>query len=140
MILPLSYFIQQPFQNWTRQSGSLIGTVMFYVDYRAPLDQMRAKLEEIVKASPKWDRDVVSLQVSDLTDRSMEVRCLASARNSGETWDLRCEIREKMIAFLRAEHPDALPQSRMLLASEPEQPERAGRGSNGQESAPFQFS
>jgi small-conductance mechanosensitive channel len=140
LILPLSYFIQQPFQNWTRQSANLIGTVMFYVDYRAPLDLMRAKLEEIVRASPKWDRDVANLQVSDLTDRSMQVRCLASARNSGDTWDLRCEIREKMIAFLRAEHPYALPQGRLLLAGEGEWPERTGRGPNGQDSAPFRFS
>jgi small-conductance mechanosensitive channel len=140
LILPLSYFIQEPFQNWTRQSANLLGTVMFYVDYRAPLDQMRSKLEEIVKASPKWDRGVINLQVSDLTDRSMQVRCLASARNSGDTWDLRCEIREKMIAFLRAEHPYALPQSRMLLAGDGEAPHGAGRGPNGQDSAPFQFS
>jgi small-conductance mechanosensitive channel len=140
LILPLSFFIQQPFQNWTRSSSNLLGTVLFYVDYRAPLDAMRAKLEEIVKASPKWDRGVVNLQVSDLTDRSMQVRCLASARNSGDTWDLRCEIREKMIAFLRAEHPYALPQSRMLLAGDGEWPERTGRGPNGQDSAPFQFS
>jgi small-conductance mechanosensitive channel len=140
MILPLSYFIQQPFQNWTRQSANLIGTVMFYVDYRAPLDQMRAKLEEIVKASPKWDRDVVNLQVSDLTERSMQVRCLASARNSGDTWDLRCEIREKMIAFLRSEHPYALPQGRLLLAGEADWPERPRPGPNGQDSVPFRFS
>jgi small-conductance mechanosensitive channel len=118
MILPLSYFIQQPFQNWTRQSSALIGTAMFYVDYRAPLEEMRKKLEEIVKASPKWDGDVVSLQVTDLTERTMQVRCLASARNSGDTFDLRCEIREKMIAFLRKTHPDALPQSRLQFASE----------------------
>ena len=136
MILPLSFFIQQPFQNWTRQSSSLIGTVLLYVDYRAPLDQMRAKLDEIVKASPKWDRDVVNLQVSDLTERSMQVRCLASARHSGDTWDLRCEIREKMIAFLRAEHPYALPQGRMLLAGEVDWPERRQNGPDSVDSPP----
>ena len=118
MILPLSYFIQQPFQNWTRQSASLIGTVLFYVDYRAPLEAMRTKLDEILKSSSKWDGDVASLQVTDLTERTMQVRCLASARNSGDTFDLRCEIREKMIAFLRETHPSALPQSRLQLAAE----------------------
>ncbi len=136
LILPLSFFIHEPFQNWTRQSSSLIGTVMFYVDYRAPLDQMRARLDEIVKASPKWDRNVVNLQVSDLTERSMQVRCLASARNSGDAWDLRCEIREKMIAFLREAHPDALPQARMLLAGGPDWPERRHNGADGSEPMP----
>jgi small-conductance mechanosensitive channel len=116
MILPLSYFIQQPFQNWTRQNAALIGTVMIYVDFNAPLDAMREKLTEIAKASPKWDRDVVNLQVTDLSERTMQVRCLVSARNSGDAFDLRCEVREKMVAFLREQHPYALPRDRMTLA------------------------
>ena len=115
MILPLSYFIQQPFQNWTRQSASLIGVVMFYVDYSAPLDAMRNKLAEIARGSPLWDHGVVNLQVTDLTERTMQVRCLVSARNSNEAFDLRCEVREQMIAFLREAHPYALPQDRLQL-------------------------
>lgn len=116
MILPLTYFIQQPFQNWTRESARLIGTAMIYVDYDAPVDAMRAKLTEIVQASPLWDRDVVGLQVTELSERTMQVRCLASARNAGAAFDLRCIIREQMVAFLKAEHPGALPRDRNDVA------------------------
>jgi small-conductance mechanosensitive channel len=118
LVLPLSYFIQNPFQNWTRQSASLIGTAMIYVDYSAPVDAMRRKLEEIVRGSALWDGDVVNLAVTDLTERTMQVRCLASARNAAMAFDLRCEIREQMIGFLRQVHPEALPTDR--LAWEPE--------------------
>lgn len=113
MVLPLTYFIQKPFQNWTRETASLIGTVMLYVDYAAPIDRLRAKLEEVVKASPLWDGQVVNLQVSDATERTLQVRCLVSSRNAPQTWDLRCEVREKMIAWLQAELPEALPRDRV---------------------------
>ena len=113
MVLPLTYFIQQPFQNWTRETASLIGTTMLYVDYTAPIDVLRAKLEEIAKASPLWDGNVVNLAVTDVSERTMQVRCLISARNAPTTFDLRCEVREKMIAFLQAELPHALPRDRL---------------------------
>lgn len=115
MVLPLTYFIQTPFQNWTRESASLIGTAMIYVDYAAPVQAMRDRLETILKATPLWDGKVVSLQVTDLKERTMEVRCLASARNAPQTFDLRCLVREQMIAFLKAEHPQALPRERLDL-------------------------
>lgn len=115
MVLPLTYFMSTPFQNWTRESASLIGTAMLYVDYQAPVEAMRAKLEEIVKASPLWDGKVIALQVTDLRERVMEVRCLASARNAPQTFDLRCLIREEMVNFLKAEHPAALPRDRIDL-------------------------
>ncbi|HEY9235583.1 MULTISPECIES: mechanosensitive ion channel family protein [Phenylobacterium] len=115
MVLPLTYFIQQPFQNWTRESASLIGTAMVYVDYSAPIEVLRNKLQEIAAASPLWDRNVVNLAVTDLTERTMQVRCLTSARNAGEAFDLRCEVREKMVAFLQAELPQALPRERFDL-------------------------
>lgn len=118
MILPLTYFIQEPFENWTRENAKLLGAAVIYVDYDAPVEAMRARLTEIVQASPLWDRDVVALQVTDLTERSMQVRCLASARNAGAAFDLRCEIREEMIAFLKAEHPGVLPRDRADLAFE----------------------
>ena len=119
MVLPLTYFIQKPFQNWTRESASLIGTAMIYVDYAAPIDVLRRKLEEIAAASPLWDRDVVNLAVTDLTERTMQVRCLVSARNAGVVFDLRCEVREKMIAFMQAELPHALPRDRLDLSPLP---------------------
>ncbi|HVZ53944.1 MAG TPA: mechanosensitive ion channel domain-containing protein [Pseudolabrys sp.] len=112
MIVPLTYFIEKPFQNWTRDSSALIGTAMFYVDYRAPIARMREKLSEIVRGSKKWDGRVVNLQVTDTRDQTMEVRCLASAATAGAAFDLRCEIREKMIDFLQREHPEALPRQR----------------------------
>lgn len=113
MVLPLSYFISTPFQNWTRETARLIGSAFFYVDYEAPVDRLRAAFERIVKASPLWDQDVKVLQVTDITDRVMQIRCLASARNAPTAFDLRCEIREKMMAFMRDECPEALPRDRL---------------------------
>jgi small-conductance mechanosensitive channel len=112
LVVPLAYFIEKPFQNWTREGAALIGSVMFYVDYTAPVDRIRAKLEEIVKASKLWDGQVVNLQVTDLKDRTMELRALASARNAPTAWDLRCEVREKLVAFLQDDLPSALPRGR----------------------------
>ncbi len=115
MILPLSYFIERPFQNWTRETSRLIGTAMLYVDYEAPMDRLRTELERLCRASANWDGDVVNLQVTDITDRVAQVRCLASARSAPVAFDLRCEIREKMLAFMRDECPEALPQDRVSL-------------------------
>ena len=117
MILPLTWFIQKPFQNWTRETARLIGTAFLYVDYEAPIERLRAELERVCRASPFWDGDVVNLQVTEVTDRVAQVRCLASARNAPTVFDLRCEIREKMLAFMRDECPEALPKQRQLNAS-----------------------
>jgi len=115
MVLPLSWFITNPFQNWTRENARLIGTAMFYVDYAAPIDRLREGYEKIVRASKLWDGDVQVLQVTDITERVLQVRCLASARSAGVAFDLRCEIREKMMAFMRDECPEALPRDRVEL-------------------------
>jgi small-conductance mechanosensitive channel len=112
MILPLSYFIEKPFQNWSREASSMIGTVLIYLDYRAPVAAIRAKAEEIVKASPKWDGRVFSAAVTDFKHDNIEVRILCSARSSGIAFDLRCEIREQLIGWLQREHPEALPRTR----------------------------
>ena len=119
MVLPLSYFIERPFQNWTRESSSLIGSVMLYVDYSAPVPEMRRKLEEIAHASPLWDQDVVNMQVTDFGATTMQVRMLVSAANSGKSFDLRCEVREKMIGWLQAEYPGALPRQRAEIGRLP---------------------
>lgn len=119
MVLPLTWFIQNPFQNWTRNSATLIGSVFFYLDYAAPIEAMREKLEAIVRPSPLWDGDALVLQVTDLRERVIEVRCLASARNGGDAFELRCAIREQMIAWLKAEHPEALPRDRITVAAQP---------------------
>ena len=114
MIVPLSYFIERPFQNWTRETAALIGSAFFYLDYRAPVDAIRDKLNEIVKASKNWNGQVVNLQVTDTKQGTIELRALMSANSAGQAFDLRCEVREKMIAFLQQEHPEALPAQRAI--------------------------
>jgi small-conductance mechanosensitive channel len=114
LIVPLTYFIEKPFQNWTREGAALIGTVMIYVDYRAPVELIRAKFNDILKQSNKWDGNVAALQVTDFKEGSMELRCLMSARTGGTVFDLRCEVREKLIAFLQSQHPEALPHARQI--------------------------
>ncbi len=116
MVVPLSYFIEQPFQNWTRESASIIGSVYWYLDYTVPVAEVRAKLEEIIRSSPYWDGQVVNLQVTDADKDTIALRGLMSARTSPQAWDLRCEIREKIIAWLQATHPEALPRLRGELA------------------------
>lgn len=115
MIVPLSYFLQTPFQNWTRMSAELIGTVLLWVDFTVPVERVREELNEIVKSSKLWDGRVVNLQVTDASDHSLQLRALASARNSQDVWDLRCEIREKLIGFLQEHYPQALPKQRAEL-------------------------
>lgn len=110
LIVPLTYFIEKPFENWTRDSSKMIGAVAFHLDYSIPIERLRGKVLEIVKASPHWDGDVASLRVSDAKETSLEVKVLASARSSGALNDLRCEIREKMLGFLQQEYPACLPR------------------------------
>jgi small-conductance mechanosensitive channel len=112
MIVPLSYFIEKPFQNWTRIGGDLIGSVFLYVDHTAPVEAIRKKLTEIAGESKLWDGKVVNLQVSDCKETTIELRALVSATNAPAVWDLRCEVREKLIDFLQREHPSALPRRR----------------------------
>jgi small-conductance mechanosensitive channel len=112
MVLPLSYFIEKPFQNWTRETSALIGSVFLYVDYGVPVAKLRQRLEAIVRESSLWDGRVVALQVSDTKERTVEIRALVSAGSAPAAWDLRCEVREKLIAFLQQEYPEALPRTR----------------------------
>ncbi|PPQ20257.1 mechanosensitive ion channel protein MscS [Bradyrhizobium sp. AC87j1] len=115
MVVPLSYFIEKPFQNWTRDTASLIGVIALHVDYRADVPRIRRWLEDAVKQSKLWDGAVVNLQVIDADSRTIELRALVSARNAPQSWDLRCEIREKLVAFIRDEMPEALPRERAIL-------------------------
>jgi small-conductance mechanosensitive channel len=112
LIVPLSHFIEKPFQNWTREGSALIGSALFYVDYRAPVGIIRDQLQKIVKTSKNWDGRVVNLQVTDAKEQSMELRAIMSAANASATFSLRCEVREKLIDFLQREHPEALPRQR----------------------------
>jgi small-conductance mechanosensitive channel len=133
MIVPLTYFIEKPFQNWTRESTNLIGTVLFKVDYTAPVERIRSQVIEIVQASKLWDGNLAKLDVTDTTESAIELRILASARSAGDAFDLRCEIREKLIAFLQREIPTALPRTRQEIIAvgghEKETPQEQPSGS-----------
>jgi small-conductance mechanosensitive channel len=122
MIVPLSYFIEKPFENWTRDSTALIGSVLFHLSYKVPIEALRAKVTEIVKASPYWDGDIVKLQVQDAKESSLELRVIASARSSGEVAELRYLIREKVIEFLQREYPACLPPLALSTPAPPGEP------------------
>jgi small-conductance mechanosensitive channel len=123
MVVPLSYFIEQPFQNWTRRTGDIMGTAFLYVDYSVPVEPLREELTRIATQSPLWDGKVCGLQVTNLSERTMELRCLVSSAGSGENFDLRCEVREKMIEFLRTNYPSALPTVRLETREADRKPE-----------------
>jgi small-conductance mechanosensitive channel len=118
MIVPLSYFIEKPFQNWTRTTANLLGSVYLYVDYSVPVDAVRAELKRVLDQSKLWDGKIWNLQVSDARERTVELRALMSAPDSGRAWDLRCEVREKLLAFLQAKYPQSLPRIRAEIARE----------------------
>jgi small-conductance mechanosensitive channel len=122
MLLPLTYFLQHPFQNFTRETTARLGVVMLYVDYTTPVEPLRAKLAELLAADPRWDGRVGSLQVTDARERTMEIRCLLSARDSGALFNLRCAVREAMIAYLREAYPNALPRDRLEMTAIPPGP------------------
>jgi len=117
LIVPLSYFIENSIQNWTRQSAEIMGTAFLYVDYSIPVEDLRQQLNTIVQASLLWDKKVCGLQVTNLTERSMEIRCLVSSRNSSENFDLRCLVREQMTAWIQQNHPTAFPITRLSALS-----------------------
>jgi len=112
LVVPISYFIEKPFQNWTRVSADLLGTVFIYTDYTIPVKEVREELERIVRNSNKWDGKVCGLQITNASERTMELRALVSAADSSAAWDLRCEVREKIIEFIQKRYPDALPKTR----------------------------
>ena len=120
LVIPLSYFIEQPFQNWTREKANILGSVFWHVDYRAPVQKIREKLDEVVRAHPLWDGNAIVLQVVDADAETLRLRALMSARNSPQAWDLRCAVREEIAEWLRAEHPEALPRTRAELVRAPE--------------------
>ena len=112
LVVPLSYFIEKPFQNWTRVTADLLGTVFVYVDYTTPVEDVRRELHHILETSGMWDGKVWNLQVSDSNDRTLELRALMSAPDASTAWDLRCHVRERLIAYLQGQHPQALPHRR----------------------------
>lgn len=113
LVVPINYFIEKPFQNWTRNSSDLIGVIMLYVDYSIPIEEIRNKFYEIVESSPLWNGKVKALQVTDAKEHTIELRMLASAPDAGKAFDLRCQIREKIITFIREKYPQCLPRMRI---------------------------
>lgn len=113
LIVPLSYFMERPFQNWTRRSSQLLGTIFIYADYTIAVDSIREEAQDIVETSDLWDKKVLCVQVTDVKEAALEVRVVVSAADSGKLWNLRCELREKLVDFIRTEHPGALPRQRL---------------------------
>ena len=116
LILPLTYFIDKPFQNWTRTTSEIIGTIFIFVDYTLPVEAVREELQKILKESPLWNGKTCVLQVTDFTETTMQLRCLMSANSSSAAFDLRCLVRERMIRFLQKNYPQCLPTRREAVA------------------------
>jgi small-conductance mechanosensitive channel len=119
LVLPITYFIDQPFQNWTRSSSDILAAVTMHVDYGAPIDALRGELTRVLKASAFWDGKVDVLQVTEAHEQTIEVRALASAADASLAWNLRCEIRERLVTFLQQHHHAALPRMRMEIGRPP---------------------
>jgi small-conductance mechanosensitive channel len=118
LIVPLSHFIDMPFQNWTRTKADLLGTVFVHVDYSVPVEAVRRELKSILDASKLWDGKVWNLQVTEAGERTLQLRALMSAADASIAWDLRCEVRERLIDYLQREHSTALPRARAELLSD----------------------
>jgi len=118
LIVPLQWFIENPFTNWTRSSSQIIGTVFLWLDYRMPLAPLREALARIVDGAPEWDRRVQVLQVTDANERAMQLRVLVSSRDSGLNWDLRCRVREGLLDFVNEQYPQYLPRARAEVSAD----------------------
>jgi hypothetical protein len=135
LVVPLSYFIEKPFQNWTRNTANLLGTVFVYTDYTIPVGEVREELQRILKASGMWDGKVWGLQVTNASEHTLELRALMSAPNGPAAFDLRCHVREKLIAFLQQRYPGSLPRVRGEITGLPAPNEselHAGNDGSGQ--------
>lgn len=113
LILPINYFIEKPFQNWTRNTADILGTVFLYLDFTTPLGPLRQELTRLLENDPLWDKRINLLQVTNASERTIEVRALMSAGSSGNAFDLRCNVREKLLEFIRENYPQCLPVTRI---------------------------
>jgi small-conductance mechanosensitive channel len=128
LVLPISYFIEKPFQNWTRTTADILGSVMLYMDYGVPLDEIRAEFGHALRASKYWDGKVEVVHVTDCTEKTMQIRLLMSAGNSSRAWELRCEVRERLISYLQRHHPESLPRIRLERSAVAENDTAADNG------------
>ena len=113
LILPVTYFLENPFQNLTIKTPQLLGTIYFYVDYCMPLNALREELNRVLKGNPLWDGQVSNLQVTDMKANYMELRVLLSSRDSGTRWDLQVDVREKMVKFMQEKYPECFVKTRI---------------------------
>jgi small-conductance mechanosensitive channel len=120
MVLPLTYFMEKPFQNWTRRTADILGTVFLYTDYTIPVEAVRQELHRVLQSTKLWDGKTWGLQVTNASEHTMELRALRSAPDSGTAWDLRCYVREKLIGFLQEKYPQSLPRVRAELGGRPQ--------------------
>ena len=121
LVVPTTYFIETPFQNWTRTSAEIMGTVFLYTDFHVPVDKLRDELTRLLEGTPLWDGKVNVLQVTDSKNDTMELRALMSAKDSSAAWDLRVHIREKLIFYLQQHYPESLPRTRISISEDSRQ-------------------
>jgi hypothetical protein len=114
-VLPINYFIEKPFENWTRTTSSMHGTVYLYTDYNIPVEWLRNEFFRIVKAHPLWDKRTATLVVTDAKEKTMELRALMSAQTSEQVWDLRCAVREQLINAIAYNYPQSLGVTKMVM-------------------------
>lgn len=135
LILPVSYFITTPFENWTRSTADILGWVFIEVDYKAPVEEIRARFTDALSQSPDWDGKVSVLQVTRLGSETMQLRALMSSADSSKSWNLQCEVREKLVGFLQREYPWALPRVRAEFVGQHDGGQRDGAQRDGAQRA-----
>ncbi len=115
LVLPINYFVENPFQNWTKNEANLLGSVYLYIDYRIPVEDLRRQLLKILEKEPLWDKKGWVLQMIDLTESTAKLRALMTAKNAPEAWELRCSVREKLVSYISEKYPEYLPRTRIFL-------------------------
>jgi small-conductance mechanosensitive channel len=117
LVIPINYFIEKPFQNWTRTNATLVGSVFMYLDFTIPVDKLRTEVTELLHQTPLWDKETNVVQVTNFSEKTVEIRVLVSARNSADAFDLRCFIREGLLNYVTRHYPEALPYARVDLGN-----------------------
>ena len=128
LVLPTTYFIEKPFQNWTRNSSDILGTVYIYTDFDLPIDKLREELTRLLNATELWDRKVNVIQVTNLSEKTMELRALMSAKDAPTAWDLRVYARENLLKYIQKNFPDSLPRTRLEIKEGPPHPKEPSDG------------
>jgi small-conductance mechanosensitive channel len=113
LVLPVTWFLEKPFQNWTRTGADITGTVFLYVDYSFPVESIREALPEMLKSNSDWDGRTWNVQVTNTTDKFKEVRILVTSADASKNWNLRTLIREKLIEYINMNYPDTFAKIRI---------------------------